>query len=194
MKRLIAIVCIALGILVMRCSGSTLHEISVEGWIAADVDVSVGYVRTPDGGLYAWDEKLNPFRPHFYGWERGGPVFPVKQFPEYLLVSWRLPPPGETQYERCVRRRGGSTCESLPGKQLGWRALDTGELIGPIQVPINLSPTAKAFLERKGSSYVLRMGVTYGLQKPKLRWILYGTLPGENEDDAPRELTRGGDW
>jgi hypothetical protein len=194
MKRLIAIVCVALGILVMRCSGSTLYQISVEGWIAADVDVSVGYVRTPDGGLYAWDQTLYPFRPHFYGWEGYGPVFPVKQFPEYLLVSWRLPPPGETPYEKCQRSYGSGDCDLLPGKELGWRALETGELIGPIQVPINLSPAAKAFLERKGSSYVLGMGVTYGLQKPKLRWILYGTLPGEKEGAVPRELTRGGDW
>lgn len=182
-----------LSTLVMGCSGSTVREISVMGWIAADVDISVGYVRTPDGGLYAWDEKLYPFRSNFYGWEGYGPVFSVKQFPEFLLVSWRLPPAEETEYERCVRRREGPGCESLPGKELGWRGLETGDLIGPIQVPINLSPTAKAFLNRKGSHYLLRIGVTYGLEKPKLRWILYGNLP-EMKSDLTRELTRGGDW
>jgi hypothetical protein len=196
MTRLIKVVFMCLSALAMGCASPTLREISVEGWIAADVDVSVGYVRTPDGGLYAWDEKLYPFRPEFYGWENNGPVFPVKQFPEYLLVSWRLPPPGETQYERCVRRRErqeNRVCESLPGLELGWRALETGQLIGPIKVPINLSQTAKDFLERKGSHYLLRMGVTYGLEKPKIRWILEGKLP-EMDGTTTRELTRGGDW
>lgn len=193
MKRLMGFFLVGLSAFFTGCAGSTQFEISVEGWIATDVDISVGYVRTPEGGLYAWDKRLFPFRSTFYGWENYGPVFPVKKFPEYLLVSWRLPPPGETAYERCQRSYTSGDCDLLPGKELGWRALETGELIGPIKVPINLSSTARAYLDRKGSRYLLRMGVTYGLEKPKLRWILYGNLP-DMEGDSTRELTRGGDW
>lgn len=172
----------------------TIREISVVGWIAADVDVSVGYARTAENGLFAWDKRLYPYRANYYGWEGLGPVFPVKTFPEYLNVSWRLPAPGETPYERCERRLE-KDCNLLPGVAQGFRGLETGQLVGPYKVPVNLSPKAKAYIERRGSYHQLSIGVTYGLAPPKLRWILYGD-PEHGKVDVPshNELARGGDW
>lgn len=199
-KKLIAAV-VLVGVTVvaaMTMHSPTIKEISIESWIAADIDVSMGYVDADQGaasvGNLRRDARRLPYRENYYGWESGGPVFPIKQFPDYLNVSWRLPAAEETAYERCDRRYE-QNCNALAGAAQGWRALETGQLIGPFKVPVNLSPKARALINRAGSFHRLTIGVTYGLTPPKLRWILYGD-PENGTADIPalNELARGGDW
>lgn len=182
----------------MTMHGPTIREISVETWIAADIDVSMGYIDAVQGaafdGNFRRDARRLPYRANYYGWESGGPVFPIKEFPDYLNISWRLPPSEETPYERCDRRYE-QNCDALAGAAQGWRALETGQLIGPFKVPVNLSPKARTLINRAGSFHRLTIGVTYGVTPPKLRWILYGD-PESGKVDIPalNELSRGGDW
>lgn len=183
----------------MTIHSPTIREISVVGWVAANVDVSVGYIDGVQGaafsGNFTRDTILFPYRVNYYGWEKNGPVFPIKEPPEFLLVSWRLTPTDETPFEKCARSRLNNDCGSLGGAAQGSRYLETGQLVGPFKVPVNLSPKAKALINRSGSFHRLTIGVSYGLTPPKLRWILYGD-PENGKVDIPalNELARGGDW
>jgi hypothetical protein len=171
----------------------------VSGWIAADVDIAVLYAHAAVGdkifGLYLHDTKPGTYRPKPYDLEFGG-GFNVKEFPDHIFVSWRLPPPDESPYERCVRRAGtAQDCRQFPVVQRLEAVRESGQLVGPFKVPINLSPKAKELIKRRGADNYMVVGVTYGLEPPKLRWILYGD-PESGKTDTPsyNELARGGDW
>jgi len=188
-----------LGLLTLNACASGGNSMSLDMWIAADVDIAVAYVHLPDGRLLYRQAVFYPYQPSFPGWQEAGPevLSFVKTLPDHVMVSWRRPPAVETPYERCRRRAEPvEKCAVLSGRD-SWNERDDGELIGPIKVPIRsrLSEEARKLLDRPGTFNTLSLGIGIGLERPILRWRLRGTPAWAAPlEGGVSELGKGGDW
>jgi len=166
-------------------------HVSFGMWNTTSDDIAEAHVVSLDGKrLFETDS----FKPSDPGWTYGGSGMTLNEFPQSILVSWRMPSPRETPAQACQRRME-SDCKHAAGD--AWPVMyGDGPLTGPMEVSIRSRiPDSVWHRFISNTECAWEFGIGVGRKDVQVRWVIKGPQERSLRSGSGfGYLAHGGDW